>query len=191
MSRNAKSFWIVFVISVLFDQITKFLVYTRVAPATRTSPGDVIPVIPGFFDIIHAQNPGAAFSILRNFEYRYVVFLGFTCVAVYVVWDQFRRLQVGERVMAVALGMIASGAVGNAIDRVHKRTVTDFARIHIEQPGMRQWLIDNLGTNEYPTWNIADASLLIGVILFLIVGTRAEAEAKAAAKAAQTLPPTA
>lgn len=189
MSRNAKNFWVVFVISVLFDQITKFLVYTRVAPATRTSPGDVITVIPGFFDIIQAQNPGAAFSILRDFEYRYVVFLGFTCVAVYVVWDQFRRLQLGDRMMAVALGMIASGAVGNAIDRVHKRTVTDFARIHIEAPAMRQWLIDNLGTNEYPTWNIADASLLIGVILFLIVGTRAEAEAKAAAKAAQPSSP--
>lgn len=188
MSRNAKSFWIVFVISVVIDQITKFLVYLNVAPATQTSRGEVITVIPGFFDIIHAQNPGAAFSILRDFEYRYLVFVGFTCVAVWVVWDQFRKLHVEDRLMSIALGLIASGAIGNAIDRVHKRTVTDFARIHIEQPEARRWLIENLGTNEYPTWNIADAALLIGVLLFLIVGTKAEAEAKAAA-AARAAPP--
>lgn len=171
MSRNARTFWLVFILSVLIDQVTKFAVYWYIPPGHSGG----ITVIPGFLDIVHAQNPGAAFSILRDFEYRHYVFLGFTVIAAWIVSREYKKLGGGDRWTAFALGLILSGAVGNAIDRLHKRTVTDFVRVYIDADGPKKWLIETFGTNEYPTWNVADAALLIGVILFLLVSPREDA----------------
>ncbi|MCB9681717.1 MAG: signal peptidase II [Alphaproteobacteria bacterium] len=176
MSRNAKLFWLMFAIFLVLDQASKIWIYTNLAEGPG---GDVIQVIPGWFDLVHAENPGAAFSLLRTFEYRHLVFLAFTVVAIWVIWDQFKRLREHDAWMSLALGLIASGAVGNAIDRVYKRTVTDFLRLHVEAPSWRQWLIDTFGTNEYPSFNIADSALLVGVAIFFFASLAADRAAKA------------
>ena len=71
------------------------------------------------------------------------------------------------RFMPLALGLILSGAVGNAIDRVHKQAVTDFLRVYTDHPAARRWLLENLGTAEYPSFNIADIAISVGVVMFL------------------------
>ena len=162
VSRKAKLFWSVCVVGIILDQITKIWVYTSL-----TYNRDEITVIPGFLSIVHAQNPGAAWGILRDFEYRHYVFLTFTVIAVGIVIDLFRRLPKDDWFMSSTLGLILSGALGNGIDRAHKGTVTDFIRVYADSPSIKTWLIDTFGTNEWPSFNIADSALVVGIILFM------------------------
>lgn len=171
LNRRNLVFAILTVLGVIADQVTKAWVVANVALYREE-----IELIPGFLSIVHAQNTGAAMSLLRDFEYRYVVFAIFTVVAIAVIADMFRKLPRSDWFMSGVLGLILSGALGNAIDRVRQQYVTDFIRVYTDQPSVRDWLIGTFGTAEWPTFNVADISLVVGVILFalhhVIVGER-------------------
>lgn len=166
MSRKSIVFWSCFVFFLILDQATKIWIFTNLEYRV-----DEITLIPGFLSFVHAQNPGAAFGILTDFEYRHYVFLVITLIALGAIWSMYKETEKDDGLLACALGLIMSGAVGNAIDRVHKQTVTDFVRVYIDEPGAKKWLIDMFGTNEWPAFNVADAALLIGVGIFFIHAT--------------------
>lgn len=168
MSRKAVTFWAWFVVWLILDQITKLWVYGTLELGPPYT--DHIVLIEDLLMIVHAENPGAAFSMLAGFEYRTIVFMVFTAIAGWVVWHEYRQIADDDRLTAVALGLIGSGAAGNFIDRVWKQTVTDFIRVHVETPSWRRWLIETFGTNEWPAFNVADSTLLGGVIIFVIMG---------------------
>jgi len=71
-----------------------------------------------------------------------------------------------DRFQSFIMGLFLSGAIGNAIDRIHKQTVTDFLRIYTDSPTLKPWLQDVVGMSEWPTFNIADIALVLGVILY-------------------------
>ncbi|MES2638939.1 MAG: signal peptidase II [Myxococcota bacterium] len=133
----------------------------------RANPEE-IQIIPGFLSLIHAQNPGAAMGMLVSFEHRMWVFLVFTIVAVGVLVSMYRQLPDNDRFQSATIALILSGAVGNAIDRVHKQTVTDFIRVYTDAPAAKAWLIDTFRTAEWPTFNVADAAIVVGVAMYLI-----------------------
>lgn len=162
MSRRNIVFLAVTAISLLADQLTKAWIVANVA----LYHGE-IPLIPGFLSIVHAQNPGAAMGLLRDFEYRQHLFAVFTVIALIVILDLFRRLPKTDGFMALTLGLILSGAIGNGIDRLRQQYVTDFIKVYTEHPSLSAWLIETFGTNEWPSFNIADAALVVGVLLFL------------------------
>lgn len=143
------------------DQVTKWWIVNNI-PEGRGE----MELVPGFLSIVHRQNPGAAFGMFRDFEYRHWLFLVFTLIAAGVIFDLFRRLPTSDRFMAATLGLILSGAVGNAIDRIHKQTVTDFLKVYTDVPALRNWLVNNFGTNEWPSFNIADSALVLGVAMY-------------------------
>jgi signal peptidase II len=64
--------------------------------------------------------------------------------------------------------LVFSGAVGNAIDRIHKQSVTDFLRVYTEHPKLKPWLVDTFGTYEWPSFNVADAAIVVGLGLFIV-----------------------
>ena len=162
MNQRNLIFAIVTVLGLALDQATKIWVVQNI----QEGVGE-IKVIPGFFSIVHRQNPGAAFGFLQSFEYRHVVFLIFTALAGIVILDLFRKLPKNDRYMSATLGLILSGAIGNAIDRVHKQTVTDFLKVYTESPALSDWLVSTFGTNEWPSFNVADSALVVGVILYI------------------------
>ncbi len=165
MNRKTVVFFSVFAAGVVLDQITKYWIRQNIGLHVGS---EEITLIPGVLDIVHAENPGAAMGFLRDFEYRHLVFLGFTLVAFGVVMDLWRKLPSTDWFLSLTLGLIMSGALGNAIDRVHKRTVTDFIRMYTEHDSLRPWMIKTFGTNEWPSYNIADSALVVGVGLFLV-----------------------
>jgi len=184
MSTKLKIVAFLTTLLVVLDQITKVwtiraLSYTgqKLLPHTwdgikqlgydASNPTE-IPVIPGFLSFIHAQNPGAAMGMLVSFEHRMWVFLIFTVVAVGVLISMYRQLADNDRFQSATIALILSGAVGNAIDRAHKQTVTDFIRVYTDSPGAKAWLIENVGTAEWPTFNIADAAIVVGVAMYLL-----------------------
>lgn len=173
--NNAKSviFFATAAVWIALDQLSKLWVRANIVEHTGE-----IRVIPGFFSLVHAENPAAAFGALGGFQYRQLVFLAFTLVAVGVIVDLWRKLKPHERFMPFVLGLILSGAIGNAIDRVVKQEVTDFLRMYVDYPeSLRSWAIHQFGTNEWPSYNIADSCLVVGVLLFLTQYLFAEEEA--------------
>ena len=157
---------------VIADQASKY--WVRASEAVNAPGG--IEVIPGFFSIVHAENPGAAFGMLGNLseEWRIGIFVLFTLIATGIVVDMFRRLPPTDIFLSTTLGLILSGALGNVIDRVVKpiygmgATVTDFLRFYTSDPDWSKWLDGMFGMSEYPSFNIADANLVVGVGLFLV-----------------------
>ncbi len=163
VNRRNVLFLLFSIVGIIADQASKQWIVANVPLQTGE-----IKIIPGFLSIVHAQNPGAAFGMLGDFAYRHWLFLAFTIVAGIVIVDMFRKLPTDDWLMSSALGLIMSGAVGNAIDRMRQQYVTDFIRVYTDHEGLAGWLRSTFGTNEWPSFNVADAALVVGVGLFII-----------------------
>ncbi len=119
--------------------------------------GERLPVIPGVFDLTHVRNPGGAFSLFADHasEYRLVFFIGTTLLAIVLLMLFFRRLEPEARLSAGALGAILGGALGNLIDRIAYGEVIDFLDVHL-------W-----GGYTWPTFNVADSCIVVGVAILI------------------------
>lgn len=157
-------FGVVTVVFTAIDQWTKILVQRNIGPLR-----DEITVIDGFLSFVHAENPGAAFGMFGSSDYRMYFFGVFTLIALFVLGRMLYELPRDDRFQNVALGLIMSGAIGNAIDRVMKQSVTDFIRVYTENPTLKNWLEGSwYGSAEWPSFNIADAAIVIGMGMFVI-----------------------
>jgi signal peptidase II len=145
---------------VLADQITKAIIVSRLALVYDGGP--IIEVIGDFLRIIHARNPGIAFSIGRDLPpvLRSLLFVALPVVVLAgILWyylrsDEFTPLQ------RWALAGILGGGVGNLIDRVFRSGgVVDFIDVRI---------YGFLGMERWPTFNVADSSVVISGILLLL-----------------------
>ena len=152
-------FSVLTVLSVLADQLSKLWIVNNIRYR-----GEPIEIIPGFLDLVHAQNHGAAFGILQGQMW---VFAVFTLVAMGVLVQMLVQIEDDDRFQSIALAMIASGAIGNAIDRVRMQYVTDFIRVYTENPSISAFCIEYFGTDEWPSFNIADTTIVIGMLMFL------------------------
>jgi signal peptidase II len=140
------------ILVIILDQITKIIVLAQVAK------GEVIPVIPGFFNIVHVWNRGAAFGFLSSSEHSWLpIFFSVTVlIALFILW----RMAAGEfnssAWRGVSLGLIAGGAVGNLIDRLYLGHVVDFLDVL-------------LGNYHWPAFNIADSGISVGTVILLYI----------------------
>ncbi len=133
------------------DRLTKWIIETRV------SFYDNHVVIPGFFDIVHSENQGAAFGLFAQStsELRTVLLIGFSVVALVALVVMLWRTSRLDRKTAIALALILGGALGNVFDRVRWGTVTDFLLFYI-------------GSYQWPAFNAADSAIVIGSGLLLL-----------------------
>ena len=121
------------------------------------------PVIDGYWDWELAENRGAAFSILERShgarlfatETAGQIVLALIAAAA-LVWIGIvaSGTQPEQRAKRLGLALVAGGALGNLVDRVRDGAVTDFVRWHVRD-------------HMWPIFNVADAALLIGVVLLL------------------------
>jgi signal peptidase II len=145
------------------DQLTKIWIRARAA-------ADELPVeiIPDFFSLIFAENPGAAWGLMRDHEHRLTIFLVVSVVAFVVIGLYYRSLTERDNWLALALSLILSGAIGNFIDRALFGKVTDFLDFHVGWNGsLRDFCLDKWHTSHYPTFNVADIAIVLGVTIFL------------------------
>lgn len=134
---------------VVLDQATKLII-------VRTLDFHaVIPVVPNFFDIVHARNQGAAFGVLRDSSIRVPFLVSVSLLAVVVVIAVFRKLRPDQKLSAWGLSLVLSGAVGNLIDRVRLGEVIDFLYVHWYQ-------------HYWPAFNVADSAICVGVGLLAL-----------------------
>jgi len=133
---------------VALDRLTKWTI------AHRLSLHDSIPVVPGFFRIIHTENPGAAFGLFADSpsQWKVGMLIAFSVIALLVVslllWKNSHTLTS----TGIGLAMILGGAVGNLWDRITSHHVVDFLLFYI---GRYQW----------PAFNVADSAIVVGACL--------------------------
>lgn len=140
-SSGRREFYIAAAASVLIDQASK-LVVSSLLPA-----GDSITVIPGVFDIRSQSNTGAAFGLMEKSGPLLILI---SLVAIFAI-VKFRRERTRGRLLAVSLGMLLGGAVGNLIDRIARPGVFDFLDFQV-----------------WPVFNVADIAITVGGgLLFL------------------------
>jgi signal peptidase II len=133
------------------DRLTKRIIESRM------SVFDTHTVIPGFFDIVHAQNRGAAFSIFADSTspWRPFLLIGLSLAALILVAGILRKASSMDKATAIGLSLILGGALGNVFDRIVSGAVTDFLDFYI-------------GTLHWPAFNVADSAIVIGSGLLLL-----------------------
>src|SRR5437867_12781897 len=111
---------------IVLDQMTKRAIRDHL------SVRESIPIVDGFVSLVHARNPGAAFSFLADAPawFRGPFFIAITVMAIAVLFYVISRLPLEDRLTRAALGGVFGGAVGNLIDRVMYGEVTDFMDVH-------------------------------------------------------------
>ena len=144
---------------------------TKIAIDSHLSYSDRIPVIPGFFYLTHVRNTGAAFGLFSDAPqvYRLIFFISVSLIAVGIIIGFYQKLSPGDRLAALALGLILGGAVGNLIDRIFRQEVIDF--LHF-----RLWR-----GYSWPDFNVADSAIVVGVGLLLLELLASEGEQRVSA----------
>jgi len=134
-------FWLCAAVVLILDRCTKYLVVENI------SLGHTLPLIKDFFHLTYIQNPGAAFGLLANNTWLFilitVLILG---VIIYLQYTMGKN----NLWLSLVFGLITGGAVGNFIDRLQTGLVVDF--------------IDFRGIWSY-IFNIADAAIVVGMVL--------------------------
>jgi len=157
-------FVVLFLISLGLDQGTKIWARQNLKPQgypliKRETVIPIKTIVKGYFDLRYSENPGSAFGMFRSMAgARTLLFaVGILCLVVIGIW--LVKLPGEAAWLGAKLGLLAGGAVGNIVDRVMFSRVTDFI----------VWKVTTAsGVHEWPTFNIADAALVIGVLSILI-----------------------
>ncbi len=137
-------FYIVTVLLILADQLTKFLTVKYLKPVST------VAVIEGIFSFTYVENKGAAFGILQNARWVFIVATIAAIIA--MVWYK-RRYNPQGKVINTSLCLLLSGALGNMIDRIFLGYVVDMLEVTF---------ID------YPVFNVADCFVVVGAILMCV-----------------------
>lgn len=133
------------------DRVTKL--WVEAALAGRPP----IEIVPGVLSFNYTTNSGGAFGLGRSAPW---VFAGATVlVSAVIVFVSFR---LDRRPLALALGLILGGALGNLTDRI------------LNGPGLSGSVIDFIDLQVWPVFNLADASIVVGAILLAMSSARRE-----------------
>ena len=133
-------FYFIAIIWLVLDQASKYYVMNHFAL------GESIPVIHNVFHLTYIINRGAAFGMLTNQRWFFLV-IAIALIALYVFFG--RRLP-RHWLVRSGVGLLLGGAVGNALDRFFMGAVTDFVDFHF-----------------WPVFNVADMGIVCGVALLL------------------------
>lgn len=132
------------VLVVVFDQLSKTIV------ATNMAVGDSIVIIKNILSFTFVKNEGAAWGILANHRWVFLVLTAIAIIAIPIITYKFREF---GYFFGVSMSLIWGGAIGNMIDRLFYGKVVDFIEVTF---------ID------YPVFNIADSCVVIGGIMLFI-----------------------
>ncbi|HKC61802.1 MAG TPA: signal peptidase II [Myxococcales bacterium] len=170
------------------DQVTKYLAvehltYTFQVARARTFPDKVkafltqkdllerglsdgrqVQVVRSFWQFQYTQNRGAAWGFLSRSgeKFRVPLFHLISLAAVIFIFSYYRRLEIHQRYLQVALALVLGGALGNAVCRVLRGYVIDFIDWHLNDPF---WQRPHL---HWPTFNIADSAITVGLVMLVL-----------------------
>ncbi len=130
---------------IILDQFTKSLILKNIALGEMIYP---IPEFSSFFRFIHWYNTGVAFGMFQGMN---DVFKVLAVIVSLIIIYFYPRIPENEWPLKIAMGMQLAGAIGNLIDRIVVGYVVDF-----------------ISVGNFPVFNIADASITMGVVVLII-----------------------
>jgi len=133
------------------DQITKAVIQQKYVL------WDTDPVIPGFFNLVHVLNKGAAFGFLNQPDTNWQIwfFVAVTIFAVGFIYYLLTTADHGDKFFIWGLGLVLGGALGNLIDRIRFGFVVDFLDFYV-------------GPYHWPAFNVADIAISCGAFYVII-----------------------
>ena len=137
----------IIIIGLLLDRFTKLW---AIASLKGT---EGISVIKGFFTLDYLENRGAAFGMLQNKQWLFVIIAG--AVIIFMVAYLIKK-RPSFKLTSISMALIISGGIGNLIDRVYYNYVVDFIMLHYKD------------VYYFPTFNVADVLTCVGTFFLLI-----------------------
>jgi signal peptidase II len=136
----------------LLDQLSKAWIAAHLPFPSYGEGTGALTLVPGFFYLVHVGNTGAAWSLFAGRSVFLAALAAATLVGIFV-----GRRALGLRAPAtqVAFGLLCGGIAGNLVDRLARGHVVDFLDFHF-------------GRYVYPTFNVADSGICVGVGLYLL-----------------------
>jgi signal peptidase II len=150
------------VLTLAADQFTKYLVVSNLELYESWVP---IPALARWFDIHYVANTGAAFGLFQNGGLFFVIV---AIVVSLVILFYYRYLPDGQWLIRVSLGLQLGGALGNLIDRLRVGHVIDFLNFQV-----------------WPVFNVADSSIVCGVLLLAFLLLREDRDERKKSSAAR------
>lgn len=164
-SARKAGWWVLPVVAVLtlvVDQVTKYVVASSLAPYESWAP---IPALARWFEIHYVTNTGAAFGILQQggLFFKIVAMIVSLVIVIY-----YRQIPDGQWPIRLSLGLQLAGALGNLIDRLRVGYVIDFLDFKV-----------------WPVFNVADMSIVGGVLLLAFLLLREDRAERSRAQTAR------
>ena len=133
------------------DQATKYLV------EKFTAVGSTRVLVPGFLNLVHTSNPGVAFGLLADSPATWLapVLILFSVGVIGLLSWLLVTGRGGGTLGQWGLALILGGAAGNVLDRVLRRSVTDFIDFYV-------------GSHHWYTFNLADSAIFVGAGFVLL-----------------------
>jgi signal peptidase II len=138
------------------DQASKAWIRARLPFNTYGEANGAIPVVHGFLYIVHVGNTGAAWSLFTG---RSILLAAVAAAALVAIFLARKSLGLAGTHAQVCFGLLCGGIAGNLVDRVLRGHVIDFLDFHF-------------GTYVYPTFNVADSAICVGVALYLLASLK-------------------
>lgn len=155
MSENVSRRSLLFAFLALFvliaDQLSKRAVETWTAAGTSRT------LIPGLLSFVHSTNPGVAFGLLADSSatWRTPLLIVFDVAVIGLILWLLATNRAGGLLGQFGMTLIIGGAAGNVVDRILRRSVTDFIDFHV-------------GEYHWYTFNLADSAIAIGAGLVIL-----------------------
>ena len=144
---------------VVLDQLSKAAVRGYFAGHVAGEHEQVTP----FFNIVLIYNRGMSFGLFNGAGGLNALLFSLVAAAIVTVLIYWLS-RVESPLLAVAIGLIIGGAIGNVIDRIRLGAVVDFLDFHI-------------GSWHWPAFNVADSAICVGVAVMLLDGLLLRREA--------------
>lgn len=158
-SSRRKYFWLflTLVLGLSLDQGSKYLLSRALAP------GQVVEVIPDYFNLVHVYNRGAAFGLLSSLTpsaAQYFFVLSTLLALIFLLYLHWRT-PTSQPLFLWGYQLLLTGAAGNLIDRIRLGEVLDFLDFYV-------------GRYHWPAFNVADSLITIGAGLLILALWRAD-----------------
>jgi signal peptidase II len=133
------------------DQLSKYGV------EKFTAPGSLRVVVPGALNLVHTNNPGVAFGLFADSASPMLapMLVMFSVGVIALLLWLLLTNRAGGWLGQMGLALILGGALGNVLDRVVRRSVTDFIDFHV-------------GNHHWYTFNVADSAIVAGAALVVL-----------------------
>lgn len=149
-SGKRSTFWVATPLILGLDIVTKHVAHTRMFEHS------VREVIGDWVRLTLLYNPGAAFGLSLG-PYSRWLFTVLTIGALVILGNLYRATGPGDRVRALAIGLVAGGALGNLVNRLWSRR------------GVVDWIDVGIGEHRWPAFNVADIGVSVGAVLLALV----------------------